>query len=49
MTTIEIRLAELGVTLPGAPAPAANHLPYVRTGNQVRGVCVGIVAVFENA
>ncbi|MGB0959307.1 MAG: RidA family protein [Halocynthiibacter sp.] len=32
---IETRLAELGVTLPDAPAPAANYVPYVITGNQV--------------
>jgi enamine deaminase RidA (YjgF/YER057c/UK114 family) len=29
----ETRLAELGVTLPSAPAPAANYVPYVRTGS----------------
>lgn len=33
--TIEQRLAELGVTLPGAAAPAANYVPYSRTGNLV--------------
>jgi len=33
--TIEARLAELGVTLPDAPAPAANYVPFVRTGNLV--------------
>jgi hypothetical protein len=27
--TIEARLAELGVTLPDAPAPAANYVPFV--------------------
>lgn len=27
--TIEARLAELGVVLPDAPAPAANYVPYV--------------------
>lgn len=36
MTTgIETRLAELGLTLPDAPAPAANYVPFVRTGNLV--------------
>ncbi|GIT87484.1 RidA family protein [Roseobacter sp. OBYS 0001] len=29
------RLAELGVSLPSAPAPAANYVPYVKTGNTV--------------
>ena len=33
MTAIETRLAELGLTLPDAPAPAANYVPYVRSGN----------------
>jgi len=31
--TIESRLAELGVTLPNAPAPAANYVPYVQAGD----------------
>ncbi|MCW9044503.1 MAG: RidA family protein [Pseudopelagicola sp.] len=35
MSTIETRLAELGVTLPDAPAPAANYVPFVQTGNTV--------------
>ena len=35
MSTIEARLAELGVTLPDAPAPAANYVPFVVTGNLV--------------
>jgi enamine deaminase RidA (YjgF/YER057c/UK114 family) len=30
---IDGRLAELGITLPIAAAPAANYLPYVITGN----------------
>lgn len=33
--SIESRLAELGVILPDAPAPAANYVPFVVTGNLV--------------
>ena len=33
--TIETRLAELGVILPDAPAPAANYVPFVRVGEVV--------------
>lgn len=29
------RLRDLGLTLPAAPAPAANYVPYVRTGDLV--------------
>ncbi len=29
---IEARLAELGAVLPDAPAPAANYVPWVRSG-----------------
>jgi enamine deaminase RidA (YjgF/YER057c/UK114 family) len=32
---IETRLGELGVTLPDAPAPAANYVPYVIVGDMV--------------
>lgn len=32
---IEARLTELGLTLPDAPAPAANYVPYVLSGNML--------------
>ncbi|WP_323035663.1 RidA family protein [Pararhodobacter sp.] len=32
---LETRLAELGLSLPDAPAPAANYVPWVISGNQV--------------
>lgn len=33
--SIEKKLAELGVTLPDAPAPAANYVPFVQIGDIV--------------
>ena len=33
MGIYEKKLAEEGITLPDAPAPAANYVPYVRVGN----------------
>ena len=35
MSAIDRRLADLGITLPEAPAPAANYVPYVISGNLV--------------
>jgi enamine deaminase RidA (YjgF/YER057c/UK114 family) len=35
MATPEERLAELGITLPEPPAPAAAYVPFVRTGSLV--------------
>ena len=32
---VEQRLREIGVTIPNAPSPAANYLPFTRTGNLV--------------
>lgn len=34
-STIEARLSDLGITLPDAAAPAANYVPFVKTGNQL--------------
>lgn len=35
MNPIDARLAELGVALPDAPAPAANYVPFVAVGGLV--------------
>ncbi|WP_120500238.1 RidA family protein [Roseovarius sp. EL26] len=35
MGTFETKLAEMGVTLPDAPAPAANYVPYMQVGDIV--------------
>jgi enamine deaminase RidA (YjgF/YER057c/UK114 family) len=35
MSGFETKLAEMGVTLPDAPAPAANYVPYVQVGDIV--------------
>lgn len=32
---IDTRLADLGLTLPSAPAPAAAYVPFVRSGNLI--------------
>jgi enamine deaminase RidA (YjgF/YER057c/UK114 family) len=33
--TVEGKLRELGITLKEGPAPVANYVPYVRTGNML--------------
>lgn len=33
--SIDAVLAEKGITLPAAPAPAANYVPFVRSGNLI--------------
>lgn len=33
--SIDARLAELGITIPDAPAPAANYVPFVQIGDMV--------------
>jgi enamine deaminase RidA (YjgF/YER057c/UK114 family) len=33
--TIDTRLTDLGITLPDAPAPAANYVPFVVSGSHV--------------
>lgn len=35
MGKIDAKLAELGITLPEAPAPAANYVPYVISGKML--------------
>ena len=35
MGNFEKKLAEMGVTLPAAPAPAANYVPFVKVGDMV--------------
>ena len=42
---IDERLAKLGVTLPDAPSPAANYLPYILSGKQL--LIAGQAAVVE--
>jgi enamine deaminase RidA (YjgF/YER057c/UK114 family) len=41
----EAKLAELGLTLPAAPAAAGNYLPTVRTGNLL--YCAGTLCAWD--
>jgi len=34
-SNVDARLKDLGITIPDAPAPAANYVPYTVTGNLV--------------
>lgn len=47
MTTPDQRLAELGITLPSAPPPAASYVPFVRSGSLL--FTAGQVAVSDGA
>ena len=35
MSKVEAQLKDMGITVPDAPAPAANYLPFVTSGNLV--------------
>ena len=35
VSNVDARLKDLGITIPDAPAPAANYVPYTVTGNLV--------------
>lgn len=51
MGMIEDRLSALGISLPPAPAPAANYVPAVRSGNLVAiagQVCFGADGTLAN-
>lgn len=47
--SFEEKLAEMGVTLPDAPAPAANYVPYIQVGDilyvsgQISGGAEGLI------
>jgi enamine deaminase RidA (YjgF/YER057c/UK114 family) len=47
MSTIDSRLAELGITLPQPPAAAGSYVPSVRTGNLL--YCAGTLPVIGGA
>ena len=34
-STVETRLNDMGIIIPDAPAPAANYVPWMRSGNMV--------------
>ena len=35
MSNLDAKLTEMGLTLPDAPAPAANYIPYVISGSLI--------------
>ena len=35
ISKVESRLQEIGIAIPNAPTPAANYLPFTRTGNLI--------------
>ena len=41
----EAKLAELGLILPNAPAPAGSYVPTVRTGNLL--FCAGTICLLD--
>src|SRR3954464_775198 len=43
----EQRLAQLGLTLPAAPAPVGSYVPTVRTGNLL--YCAGTICLVNGA
>jgi len=45
MDPIEKKLQELGLTLPGPPAPAASYLPFRINGNTL--ILAGVICISE--
>ena len=49
MSTIEARLAELGITLPEPVAPVANYVPYVVAGGLAQRIACAALAAGEKS
>lgn len=47
MDKVEVKLKELGLTLPAAPAAAGSYVPTVQTGDLL--YCAGTISVFNGA